>query len=49
MNVKYNMLRKPTGEKIYLNQIYTTRNDKRNFFKWKENKTNGKLDLFLKR
>ena len=49
MNVKYNILRKPTGEKIYLQQAYTTRNDKRNFFMQKENNTNGKLDLFLKR
>ena len=49
MNVKYNILRKPTGEKIYLQQAYTTRNGERNFFTRKENNTNGKLDLFLKR
>ena len=48
MNVKYKIIRKPTGEKIYLQQAYTTRNDKRNFFSRKENNIRWKIGSLSK-
>ena len=48
MNVKYRILRQPIFERIYLQQAYTTRNDRRNFFRQKENNTRWKIGSLSK-